>query len=86
MWSFGLPFDEDVWSATQYSETDYRDPDGLLVIDARGKNANGECWRVLGHFGETAAYRKVTQDQAGLLDKVLDSACALPRNLFHAPQ
>jgi hypothetical protein len=86
MWSFGLPFDEDVWSATQYSETDYRDPDGLLVIDARGQNANGECWRVLGHFGETAAYRKVTQDRAGLLDKVLDSACALPRNLFHAPQ
>ena len=86
MWSFGLPFDEDVWSATEYIETDYRDPEGFLIIDARGQNVNGECWHVLGHFGETASYRKVSQDQAGLLDKVLDSACALPRNLFHAPQ
>jgi len=79
MWSFGLPFDQDVWSATQYSETDYRDPDGFLIIDARGKNVNGECWRVLGHFGETASYRKVPAQQAGLLDKVLDSTCVKPR-------
>ncbi len=79
MWGSGLPFDEDVWSAAEYSETDYRDPDGLLIIDARGQSASGERWRVLGHAFETAAYRKVTQDQAGLLDKVLDSACVLPR-------
>jgi hypothetical protein len=79
MWSFGLPFDEDVWSATEYIETDYRDPEGFLIIDARGQNVNGECLHVLGHFGETASYRKVSQDQAGLLDKVLDSACVLSR-------
>jgi len=79
MWSFGLPFDEDVWSATEYSETDYRDPDGFLIIDARGQNASGEHCRVLGHFGETASYRKVQAQDAGLLDKVLDSACVLSR-------
>jgi hypothetical protein len=79
------PLDEDVWSAAEYSETAYRDPDGFLIIDARRKSASGEYWRVLGHFGETASCRAVNEDQAGLLDKVLDSACVLPRgNLFHA--
>jgi hypothetical protein len=79
MWSFGLPFDQDVWAATQYSETDYRDPDGFLIIDARGQNTSGEHWRVLGHAFETASYDKVSTEYTGVLDKVLDSACVLPR-------
>ena len=57
MWGAGLPVDEDVWSAVEYRETDYRDPEGFLVIDARGKNSNGECWRVLGHAFETHQHR-----------------------------
>jgi hypothetical protein len=73
------PFDQDVWSAIQYSETDYSEPDGFRIIDARGKNTNLEYWRVLGHFGETASYRKVSRNETGLLDKVLDSACVLPQ-------
>lgn len=52
-------------------QTDYRDPEGFLVIDARGQSADGECWRLLGQLGETASYSEVTQDQAGLLDKLL---------------
>jgi hypothetical protein len=78
MWGSGLPSDQDVWSAVQYGETDFSGPDGLLIIDARGKSASGEYWRVLGHFGETASYRKIQAQDAGLLDKVLDSACVQP--------
>jgi hypothetical protein len=73
-----LPFDEDVWSATRYSETDFRDPAGLLVIDARGQNASGEHWRVFGHAFETVSYRKVSPGYTSVLDKVLDSACIQP--------
>jgi hypothetical protein len=75
MWGSGLPLDEDVWSAVEYHETDYRDLEGFLVIDARGKASNGQCWRVLGHAFETASYRKLSADEASLLDKVLDGVC-----------
>lgn len=75
MWGSGLPLDEDVWSAVEYRETDYRDLEGFLVIDARGKASNGECWRILGHAFETASYRKLPADEASLLDKVLDGVC-----------
>jgi hypothetical protein len=75
MWGTGIPFDQDVWSAVEYTETDYQDLDGFLVVDARGKDAKGQCWRVLGHFGETASYRNVSSDDASTLDKVLDGVC-----------
>ena len=78
MWGSGLPFDEDVWSAREYRETDYRDASGLRVIDARGKNADGTCWRMLGKFGETASYRNVPAEDTPLLDEVLDGATVRP--------
>jgi hypothetical protein len=37
MWGSGLPLDEQVWSATEYTETSYRDREGLSITDARGK-------------------------------------------------
>jgi hypothetical protein len=79
MWSFGTPLDEEVWSAVEHSETGYRDLEGFLIVDSRGKSADGKCWRVLGHAFETASYRKVAPDEAKLLDKVLDGVCLKPR-------
>ncbi len=78
LWGSGLPHDEDVWSAVEYSETSYRDSRGFPIVDARGKAANGRCWRVLGRFNETAYYRDVPEEAIGLLDKTLDGVCARP--------
>jgi hypothetical protein len=74
MWS-GLPLDEDVWSAVDYTERDYRDLEGFLIVDARGSTADGKRWRVLGRAFETASYRELSPDEANLLDRVLDGAC-----------
>jgi hypothetical protein len=75
MWSGGLPFDQDVWSARRYSERSYVDPQGLAVNDARGQSPDGTYWRLLGHAFETAAYRNVAEQDTRLLNEVLDGAC-----------
>jgi len=74
MWGSGTPFDEDVWSAREYVEETYSDREGVNISDARGKSADGKCWRVLGHAFESAAYRNVSEQDAALLDRVLDGA------------
>ena len=71
----GLPIDYDVWSARDYAETAYVDREGFRVIDARGKGADGRCWRLVGHAFETASYRNVPEQDASLLDRVLDGLC-----------
>jgi hypothetical protein len=78
-WGPGLPSNEDVWSARDYSETSYIDRKGLNILDARGKSADGKCWRMLGHAFETASYRNVPQQDIALLDQVLDGACLVPK-------
>jgi hypothetical protein len=78
LWGPGLPFDEDVWSARDYVEKSYRDPDGYGVLDARGKSSDGKSWRVLGRVFETAYYRDVSEQDAALLDRVLDGAYVQP--------
>jgi len=75
MWGAGLPFNEDVWSAVSYVERTSIDPQGFNIIDARGKSADGYCWRMVGHFSETASYRRVSQQDTELLDQVLDRLC-----------
>lgn len=75
MWGSGLPLNWEVWSATEYSERDYRDLQGFLVLDARGKTITGEYWRVLGRAFETASYKNVSHNEAQLLDLVLDGFC-----------
>src|SRR5262245_30836714 len=82
MWGAGLPFDEDVWNATEYKETAYRDRDGFLIVDARGRSPDGKQWRDLGHFFESAAYRGVSQQEAIILDRLLDGVCVQPRRRF----
>jgi len=75
MWGDGWPLDQDVWSAVNYTETSYVDPDGFLIIDARGNSPDGTYWRVLGHAFETASYRHVSKEAAAILDRVLDGVC-----------
>ena len=79
MWGSGLPLDEEVWTAASYSETDYRDIDGFPIIDARGMSIDGRRWRILGHAFESATYRGVPEQDAVLLDRLLDGACVKPR-------
>ncbi|MBI2681318.1 MAG: carboxypeptidase regulatory-like domain-containing protein [Candidatus Solibacter usitatus] len=78
MWGDGTPFDRDVWSARDYVEQTYSDPEGVNIRDARGKSADGKCWRVLGHAFESASYRDVSEQDAALLDRVLDGARVKP--------
>jgi hypothetical protein len=80
-WSFGVPFDGDVWTATGYREDSYTRMGlgGLVgIVDARGKSPKGTYWRYLGYFSESASYGDVNQATAELLDKVLDGVCLLP--------
>lgn len=78
LWGSGMPLDDDVWTSVEYQETDYRDAEGYMLIDARGRSAQGECWRVVGHAFETAAYRRVSPETAKKLDRVLDGVCVRP--------
>jgi len=74
MWSLGIPSDDDVWRSTEYRETSYefgRQP----IIDGWGKLPNGNHWRYLGKFGESAFYRDVDAETARILDRVLDGLC-----------
>lgn len=74
MWSFGTPTDQDVWRSVTYEEITY-DFGGFQVMDARGQFQNGNRWRYLGKFGESASYSDVDEVTAKALDKFLDGAC-----------
>lgn len=79
LWGSGLPLDEQVWDASEYREIDYRDRDGQIIVDARGKSSSGKYWRQLGHSFESAWYRGVSDQDAIVLDRLLDGACVQPR-------
>jgi hypothetical protein len=74
MWSFGTPVEQDVWRSAIYKEVVY-DGAGQRIIDARGIFSNGQRWRTLAKFGETASYSDVDQATATLFDDFLDRAC-----------
>jgi len=81
VWTFGVPFDEDVWEATDYREDSFTQMGlgGLIgIVDARAKSSKGTYWRYLGEVSESASYRDVNQATAALLDKVLEGVCLLP--------
>jgi hypothetical protein len=79
MWSFGLPNDQGVWRSVKFQEIAY-DFRGLMILDARGQLPNGDYWRYLGKFGESASYFDADQDTANVLDKFLDGACLTPKS------
>ena len=74
LWSFGTPLDQDVWRSVKYEEATY-DVAGLMIIDARGQLPNGNRWRNLGKFGESASYSNIDEATAKILDQFLDGAC-----------
>lgn len=74
MWSFGTPVDQDVWRSVKHDEVMY-DFGGLTITDARGQLPNGNRWRYLGKFGESASYSDIDEATAKILDKFLDGAC-----------
>lgn len=76
-WSAGMPFNEDVWGSVAYQETTY-DFNGIMIIDARGRYADGTRWRYLGKKGESASYSGVDAKTARILDQVLDGGCVQP--------
>jgi hypothetical protein len=65
----------DVWRSVEYEETIYEVGDPLTILDVRGLFANGNRWRYLGRFGDSASYSDVDEATAKLLDQVLDGAC-----------
>jgi hypothetical protein len=67
----GIPTDGDVWLSTEYHETIYNNG----ILSAQGRLGNGNRWRYLGRFGESASYSDVDDATAEILDKVLDGAC-----------
>jgi hypothetical protein len=78
LWSFGTPSDLDVWRSDRYEEAAF-DVGGLRIIDARGRLRNGNRWRYLGKFGESASYSDIDEATAKILDKFLDGACLKSR-------
>ncbi len=75
MWGGGRPLIQYVWRSLKYEEIDYSAPFSQKIVDARGEFANGNRWRSLGRFGETATYSDVDPTNARILDQFLDSAC-----------
>jgi hypothetical protein len=75
LWGFGIPSNLDVWQSARYEETTFNSGD-LTIVDARGQLPNGNRWRYLGKFGESAEYSNVDKATAKVLDQVLDGACS----------
>jgi hypothetical protein len=76
-WSFGIPIDRNVWRSVKYAETTF-DAGGSTIIDARGQFPNGNLWRELDKFSESASYSDVDVETAKILDRFLDGACVKP--------
>lgn len=76
-WSVGTPLDRDVWRSVEYEEVAY-DAGGRTIIDARGQLPNGNRWRYLGKFFESASYSDMDEATARILDQFLDGACLTP--------
>jgi hypothetical protein len=74
MWSFGIPVDDYVWKSAKYEDVSVQ-AGKITIVDARGQYANGDLWRFLGKFGETASYQDVDEKTGAVLDRVLDGVC-----------
>lgn len=73
-WSSGYSSDKEVWESVSYEERRREGP-GYSVLDARGRKANGELWRYVGHLYESASYTGANAQTAKLLDEILDGIC-----------
>jgi hypothetical protein len=70
-WGGPNPRSREVWSSVTYKERT-RKGDGIQVIDASGKTADGKAWRHVGLSGESAFYTDLDPDAAAIMDRLLD--------------
>ena len=76
MWTFGFPLQSDIAKSVEYSEKKFNFKSlPEAIIDARGKTTMGTYWRTVVTFGESASYSGASEENARLLDQVLDGAC-----------
>lgn len=47
----------------------------LEGVDDKGKLANGNYWRYVGHFGESIKYYDIGSNAASYFDRIIDHAC-----------
>ena len=64
-------FVDRLWRSVKYEEVTF-DWGGVTIIDARGQLPNGNRWRYLGMFGESASYSDMDEATAKILDRFLD--------------
>jgi len=74
MWNFGMPPDPEIWRSVKYQETTFS-RGNVAITASRGEFNNGNRWRYLGKFGESASYSDLEPATADVLDQLLDGAC-----------
>jgi hypothetical protein len=74
MASLGVPPEDWILKATEFSERSYRSGE-TVGFDMRGRLADGTYWRYVGRLGESVNYGGVSQEAAAFFDKILDSIC-----------
>lgn len=76
LWGLGLPSVLDIWRSNSIDERAFRFG-RTLITDSKGTLDNGNRWRSLGMFGESASYSDVTEATAQILDRFMDEACLM---------
>jgi hypothetical protein len=65
-----------IWKSAEFSEVRH-DVKSLMVLDSRGRTADGLFWRSIGTSGEIVAYGPLDQEDAMTFDRILDGLCVL---------
>src|SRR5262245_13176576 len=73
MATIGLPPEEWILNAIEFSERSYKDKG--LFSDMRGRAKDGTYWRYVGAIGESIQYSGLTEQEAKYFDTVIDTAC-----------
>lgn len=71
------PGEREIWRSRKFDEIDYASG-GETAYDMRGEFTNGNRWRCLGRFLESACYSDVDPAAAKVFDRFLDGACLAP--------
>jgi hypothetical protein len=75
-WGGPEPRTQEIWNSVEFSETQ-REARLDLVLDARGRTADGKLWRSIGREGESVFYYDQEPKDAALFDRVLDGLCVI---------
>ena len=75
-WGGPEPRTQEIWNSVEFSEAQ-REARLDLVLDARGRTADGKLWRSIGREGESVFYYGQEPKDAALFDRVLDGLCVI---------